>query len=1336
MALPWDSFVALDGDPAHNLELLCRALVQRNYGRYGQVRSRRNQPGIEFHLRLEADCDLGESGRWFGWQCRWYDLPKDHSLGDGRRSDILKAIESARSDVQGLTDFVLCLRELPRKHDVDWYFGLDVGLRKHLWADDEIETRLTGDAEVLRRTYFGELIVTADQLAETQTRTIAPVKQRWIPSLNVTTSVEDALRVALARKEGAEALREEIARLDEIAEALRAAHDDLEDDEVRTIAAAVAADILALARRLKGIAEACNSGRPDEARALVTDDARPAIAVRDVRRLARRLRAQRNPLALIASTVEPDLRYALRLILEHRRLMASPMIAVVGDAGRGKTQLAGQLTARSSSGHAGVFLRGSDLRAGGSLDELATRLPGVNAKTFDDLLEAVDAAGERIGARIPIVIDGLNDAQRPGEWKTQLAQIVPILSRYNHVLLIVTVRGALSDDALPEGTLELELNWDRNEVSTVVSRYFEHYRIDPGSSRLPSRLFAIPLFVRLYCEAVNPDRLVPVGVEALPSSLVAVFELYRNQAAKRLRVRPGHPTLPQGHIEKRLARLANELWQEGVRELPFERTMQLVDTGVDWDHSLVRALEEEGVLFRDSRSDWADDRSAVLFDAFAGYLIADALTRGLTVDAVDDQLSSAELWTKLRGSPDERHPLAADVLIALVGLIPRRFYGRQLWRYAQEDARDWALAQTADLESTLLDTETVDALAQLVQISTPPQSGHRHPFDRLWEVRDGAAHELNARFLDRVLREMPVADRDLRWTEWVRSRSDELMSDVDHAEACWEASGSRDDRDDLSARAIVWLLTTTVLRLRDTATRALQRYARPDPSRLFGLATELLDVNDAYVVERLLAACFGAATAHQMPDPGGAFESGLRVWLLQLGHRYLGPDATAPTSHQLARQYISGCFEFAERLHPAALPDDVDPKALTFVAAPEPDPIGTEDERKEECDETFGMNFENYIIGPLYADRGNYQMSHRRFVVGLATVRGRIWELGWRSARFAQLDKGIASDQWRRQESPERTERYGKKYGWIAYYELAGGLDDRAELHDRTWTSGRGVWPDIDPSFPEAPGALETQLPAWASTGLADDATWCRQGPIEVPDDLLTPEVVRGEPGPWVLVEAFLEHRDLRLSRRVWAFVRGVLTAHDDAVTLVAALESRQYLGNHYVPSAPSDHGSFAGEIPWSARFAAAGDLDNEKLPYRANVSERWDEPGIEVELLGHAYDIELSRTMTKIGSGYWVPSHNIASRHGLRQRSGTLDLVGLDGRTASFTLMAPPHFEGKLLYIRRELLAAYAAGRRLVQIAWGEREVDLDWANPPEWLIELRMDHADLWRRIRLVDL
>jgi hypothetical protein len=98
------------------------------------------------------------------------------------------------------------------------------------------------------------------------------------------------------------------------------------------------------------------------------------------------------------------------------------------------------------------------------------------------------------------------------------------------------------------------------------------------------------------------------------------------------------------------------------------------------------------------------------------------------------------------------------------------------------------------------------------------------------------------------------------------------------------------------------------------------------------------------------------------------------------------------------------------------------------------------------------------------------------------------------------------------------------------------------------------------------------------------------------------------------------------------------------------------------------------------------------------------------------------------------VPSSSVASAFNLRQRPGTLDLVSLDGRPASLTRAGPEGCEGDLLYLRRDLVAAHVNGRRMIQLAWGEREVDFDWRSPPHWLQSVHSEHADLWRLVEEV--
>jgi hypothetical protein len=1329
VALNWEAFEALDGARERNFEILCRAIVQRNYGRYGQLRSVRQQPGVEFHLLLHTDCELGEAGRWFGWQCRWFGLRADNTFTTGQQESIQDAIAKAERHIPGLTDFVLCLRELPAKSSVEWYFALETPLHLHLWADEEIEARLTGNAEVLRATYFGELILPAQKLADVHERSVRRVEQRWVPDLHVVTPVEREAQIALARQGSAFDLRTHGDALNNLADHLNEGAADLQPPALHETAMAVGADIRALASRLIGIADGCDSGDVGDARALAEAECTPATSVADLRTFARRLRARNIEVALDASSVEAEIREGRRLLAHARESLAATLLAIVADAGHGKSHLAAQLTAPDEDRAAGVFIPAGGLRRGGTLDDLASRIPGLAVERFEQLLEALDAAADRAGARLPIVIDGMNESERPLDWQGILATLAPALRNYPNVLLIVTLRPGIRDDVIPPEARVLEIEWPTPEVWHAVDKYFAHYRINPGSARLPIGRFRNPLFLRMFCEAVNGERDHEVGVEAIPASLVGVFSLYRDRAADRLRQ---ELDLRPKYVEQQLSKVARALWDANARKLRFEEMQQLInEDDREWENSLVRALEDEGILWRhDPEGD--DQDSAILFDAFAGYLIADALLRDLGADEAAELLKAPALWEKLRGNAETRHPLATDIFTALIGVVPRVLYGRQLWMLAPEAHRDAALSGTLRLESDLLDGDTINALRDLIATSSPaPNSIDTHYFDRLWEVADGPAHRLNARFLDQILRSMAVATRDLRWTEWLRVRSEFILEDLREVEQHWAHSDARTEADELNAVAVAWMLASTSTELRDAATRTLLRFGVPEPGRLFRLAVDRLDVDDPYVVERVLGATYGMAMHHQMPDPGGPFERALAEYLREVSARFVGDAAVAPTSHQLIRHYVAGLFEFAGRLHPAAVPESLDPFEVTFAAGPTPDSLGEDDERGIEAQEIIhGTDFSNYIVGPLYADRGNYDFHHPGWLAGMAEIRGRVWELGWRAELFSEIDRRIAEDSWRRHERPPRVERYGKKYGWSAYYELAGRLDDRGELREASW--GPTVWPDIDPTFPVDPPQTDVAIEQWVELAPEDPETWMRTANISVGPELASPEAIGGTQGPWLLTEAHIWQRSTARARGAFGFVRGLLVERVHTEALVQRLRDREYLGNHYVPDVREDITTFAGEIPWSTRFAAEMEPEEGLHGYQVRVGA-WDEEGIVVELLGHRYAFSSERTTT-LRMSYDVASKEVAGAFDLRLRPRTFDLVQLDGSPASLTRAAPPGFEGHFLYIRRDLLREYAKGRDFVQLAWGEREPRFSGGAFPDWFAAVREAGDHLWRQIEVI--
>ncbi len=1335
MAVAWDAFEGLEDSPERNFELLWRAIVQRNWGAYGTLRSRRNQPGVEFHLELHTDCDLGEAGRWFGWQCRWYRLNADNGFSSSQKESIEEAITKTREHVPGVSDFVLCLKELPKKSDIEWFEGLaPEGVRVMIWAEEELDTRMSGAATIVREAYFGELILERPGLAIARERSLAPVKARWMPDLNVRTEVEAELEAALLRPGSAEILRDHGEHLGDHLATITGSDLRAAGEDTLTTLDKLCEEAKLLAERLLEITEGIDERRPNQARDLLAESATPQITLPEAERVARRIRWLRSPASLAVTAMIEEIDAALRSLREHRKRTESELLAVIGAPGAGKSHLSAQLTQESGETPTGVFIRGSELGAGGTLDQLAAALPGLSLESFDQLLAAVDAAGARLGARIPVVIDGLNEAERPTRWKDMLAELEPILGDFPNALLIVTLRETARDQVLIEQASEIELEWSEAEVDEAVRVYFEHFKIDAGGTVLPFHYFRELLFLRLYCEAVNPEAADPVGVEGLPGDMVAVFELYRERALERiasdLDLRPGLPA-------ERLALIAKKLWDENQRSLPFaEMQATINEPETEWNRSLVKALEDAGILYRGGEEGWEHPPSSVVFDRFAGFLIADALIEGLSMAEAEGFLSSENLWQRLLGEGEQVHPLGTDVYLALVGLVPRRFRGRTLWTFAPEDHRRGALGRTIDLASEYLDEDTLEELVAAIPDARPARPRNRHPFDRLWEVRDAPRHRLNARFLDRVLRPMPLAKRDRLFSEWSRMRQGSILEQLERLRRSWESDERREEHDDLDALAVSWLLSSTSQRLRDRATRALQRYGVGDPSRLFDLALGTLELNDPYVYERCIAACFGAAGEHQMPDPGGSFEQGLARFLEALRTAFLGAAATHPSSHQLLRQYVTALFEFAAALHPAAVPEGVDPAALDFAAGPEPAPVGTEDELGEETDHAFYPDFSNYTVGSLYPDRSNYQFDHAEYQAGMAEIRGRVLELGWGQEVFGEIDREIAELEYRapRFQHPGRIERYGKKYSLIAFQELAGRRAEAGLLEeDFWWTGGRGVYVEIDPGFPNPVPPADVIVPTWADPGPEDPETWFCEGTVEIPDSLLRVESINGQEGPWLLVDGMLRHRPELGGRRVFAFFRGFLIDSADAEPLVAGLAEAHDHSDQLIAASPEARGTFSGEIPWSARFALSG-IGERPGPYLERTQDLGREGGFEIEILAHSYGEDFNREDAEWSRGV-VPSHALADRLDLRKRSASLDFVGLDGRTASLTLDAPATHLGHLSYIREGLIERYGAGRSFVQVAYGEREIAFDPHEPPAWLRERGWSSAR-WRRATIREL
>lgn len=157
-------------------------------------------------------------------------------------------------------------------------------------------------------------------------------------------------------------------------------------------------------------------------------------------------------------------------------------------------------------------------------------------------------------------------------------------------------------------------------------------------------------------------------------------------------------------------------------------------------------------------------------------------------------------------------------------------------------------------------------------------------------------------------------------------------------------------------------------------------------------------------------------------------------------------------------------------------------------------------------------------------------------------------ELGWRPELFAACDRSIANhDRGRDSHKPER---FGKKYQWIALYELTARLADNFTYASWDKVMPYAAWRQnlrkIDPTLPpervtvgdqqdheRAPTFPAETRPAWWTTGAPrfDPPEPGREGQwAQRRDDMPTPaQLVRVKDplgAPWVLIEGYRNWRD------------------------------------------------------------------------------------------------------------------------------------------------------------------------------------------------------------------
>lgn len=1302
----WDVFGELPGAADENFEKLCRSLVRRHYGQFGRFKQLANQPGVEFHLELTENCDLGAPPRWVGWQCKWYDLSNGQDLGAARRKTIVEGMEKTRKHVPGVTDWKLWTRHTLTKGDQEWFFELEQSrfpeLKLELLTAADIEDLLVGQGALLRETYFGELVLTPEALAEQYKLTAAPFKRQYQQDVHVVVGAEKKVSKRLGGQNA-------WGLLETLSNALKRNSTDVAS-LTRPLRTEIMAEVDSLLTRATGLADllgnlhaALGKGDFEAVRELLATN--PQQPVR-YDRLLSKLRGAQSEGAPLTANLVADIHAVSSVLRSLERSIGVRAIAVLAAAGEGKSELAVKVTQPDGDFPGGVLLLGKNLHAGQGLDDLvsAFKISGKPAESFDRLVEAVNAAGHRAGKRIPLVVDGLNEAEDPRNWKDELSRAEELLKDFPYVLLVLTLRNEFAQMCLPEEFAQVEHNGFQEDPQNAVDKYFEYYKIDGTDADLPIEFLQHPLTLRIFCEVANPRRQHVVGVEALPSSLASLFEEHLKKVADRVaELSPAAHRVYPNEVDDALLTIAGVLWDGNARSVDFQSARTAVGDDGRWNVSVIRALESEGVLVR-TTSEEGGQGIAFSYDLMAGHLMARHL---LAKPSLAQWLRSDEGRAQFQFREPGSHTFASDVFRALVGLYPRRPGRRQLWQDLSDESLVLnALLLTAQSDPRHIGRETVERFASAMQES---KQFARLAFKRLRTTRAARAHPFDMDFLHGVLMDMPNTERDLFWSEWVRETAEEIEDDFKFLSTRWN-SGVLDEREIRRARWVMWTLTSTSRGLRDVATKTLYEFAIKRPAEFFRLAVEAIPVSDPYVPERMFAAAYGAALTTWSDVNAVEMREALPRVAREIYQVMFALGATHPTWHALYQQYCLGIIAVARMVDPACLSQDeaahlVPPFAhlpTPFENLPHYEPAVIQGAKRA----AIRMDFGNYTMGRLIPSRSNYDDRNPDYQRVLPAIVSRMLVLGYDPEQFEGVDRQMNSGP-RMGDDKHKVDRYGKKYGWIAYFEMWGVRYAQGLLAKER--SARPSDADIDPTFPLKAATIELPLPLLFSGQPTATGDWMARGPQPDYCGILEIAEIHGLQGPWIVLDGFLEQNASTDDRQVFTFLRGVLVDRGEVDRLCTLFNGLEYPGNDAIPEEPAFYYTYAGEMPFASipGLPVDDEQEGDRAEYMVSA-DRWSNDGVAIDIPVQKYNWESYHSVVNQDSGGRLPSKKLCEALELRYRANRWDLHDASGVASLYREVGEygSEISGSFSYLRRDLLDRYLtqSEKALVWLMWGER--------------------------------
>lgn len=734
-----------------------------------------------------------------------------------------------------------------------------------------------------------------------------------------------------------------------------------------------------------------------------------------------------------------------------KEIINNKMLILTGKAGSGKSHLLGSTNKRIiDRDDSSILILGHTFINNSTVMNQIMENYGLDY-SFNEFLDVLEGIGSINNRDVYIFIDAINESSFKSIWKNNLSKLYDEVNKRKFIKLAVSIRNGYENSVLDyyikneienKKIAKVEHFGFKENIIEVMNHFFNHYDITFSPSDFLSYDLTNPLFLTLYCKVYSHGK---KNISELFNNVI-----YKTSIEINERLNLG---ISKNKLMKILEEMASVLYNNRAISISEEALYSLYYWNI-YDlkpREIVPILLEYGILINFMFED--EEFYSFGYNLLGDYLQAKHILK--KSKNIDDLFLMLNNLLQIKNGELERSD-NLDIFNFICELSFEKFnidpINDTLSKLDDQKSIDLLIDNYIEGQS-IRDSSNIDIQSFNKIVKNNPIVPETF-FKMLIENSLKSECELNSNYLHDVLFKQDLNKRDSIWTTYINQLAhdeDRLYQIVRYIEAGRSIDSlNMEDKKHLIT-LLAWLFTSTNRNLRDKASKALIEVLKNSYDLCLYTLERFEGVNDPYVIQRLYGCVFGACTKNMDINKQEFKKLAEYVYSSVFNKESIYPDI-------LLRDYARLIIEKYLSIN-GNRETSIDKKRILPPYNSEKIPIVSE---KEYYDEELlmdnGLNMIDFSMRPdikglVYGDFGRYvfQAALNYFkdvdILNLYhyAVQYILNDLGYKNELFGVYDYHIGySDR----HDTKKLERIGKKYQWIAFYNILARVSDENQLKD------------------------------------------------------------------------------------------------------------------------------------------------------------------------------------------------------------------------------------------------------------------------------------------------